>query len=120
MPVPCPACRWPTALEERGPAEDPSILLTGTASIGDALLQVVAIRIDPTLRWALDYKRGVAAASYKANALSATLETFLEESESIASELDELLGERRPSIVQLATGPYKVWILPARREFSRP
>ena len=114
MPVPCPPCRWPSALKEGGPPEDPSVLLTGAASIGDTVLQIVAIRIDPTLRWALDYKRGVAAASYEMNALDRTLETFLEEAESISSELDELLGERRPSILRLATGNYKVWILPAR------
>lgn len=116
MSVPCPSCQWPAVLEERGPPEDPSILLTGKARIGDATVQVIAIRVDPTLRWTLDYKHDVAEGSYQAKGLSATLETFLEESKSTASEFGELLGESRPSIVELATGPYRIWVMPVSFE----
>lgn len=113
MPVECPPCQWPTALEERGPAEDPALLLTGTARIGDAEVQIVAIRVDPTLRWTPDYKREVAEDSYRANGLDAVLETTLEEFETVATALGDLLGESRSSIVDLATGPYRIWLMPA-------
>lgn len=116
MSVPCPSCQWPAVLEERGPSEDPSILLTGTARIGEAAVQVIAIRVDPTLRWTPGYRRDVAEGSYQAKGLNATLETFLEEFESTAAEFGELLGDGRPSLVELATGPYRIWVMPASFE----
>ncbi len=116
MSIPCPACRWPSTLDERGPSEDPSILLTGTASIGDAAVQIVAIRIDPALRWSLGHRRGVAEDSYQAQGLNDILETILEEFESVTSDFAELLGESRSSVVDLATGPYRVWVIPASFE----
>jgi hypothetical protein len=68
-------CRWPSVLEERGPPEDPFILLTGAAPIGETEVQIVAIRINATLRWPPDDKRGVAADSYHADGRDEVLET---------------------------------------------
>jgi hypothetical protein len=114
--VECPACVWPAVLEERGPAEDPSILLTGAAQIGDAGVQIVAIRINSTLRWSPDYKRSVDEVSYQANGLNEVLETTLEELQSVASEWGDLLGEGSSGLVELATGPYRFWVLPVSAE----
>lgn len=112
MAISCLPCEWPAVLEERGPEEDPSILLTGKAHIGETPVQIVAIRVNPSLRWAPDYKE-TAEGSYDANGLGTALETILEEFEFVASECAELLGERHPSIVELPSGPYKVWVMPA-------
>ena len=113
MSVECPPCRWPALLEERGPPEDPSILLTGTARIGNTALQIVAIRINPALRFAPDYRREVPEGSYQANDLDEILETVLEEFEYVSSEFEELIEENRSTIVELATGRYVVCVIPA-------
>ena len=113
MAVACPAWQWPTTLEERGPSEDPSILLTGAARIGDVEVQIVAIRINDTLRWTPDFKRGMAEDTYRVNGLGEVLETTLEDLQSVASDLGDLLGGGGSSVVELATGPYRVWVMPA-------
>jgi hypothetical protein len=113
MLVQCPPCQWPTALDERGPVEDPGILLTGRARIGDIAVQIVAVRIDPALRWMPDYKSDVAEGCYQVDGLDVALETILEELESVGSGLEDVLGETRPSIVELATGTYMIWVMPS-------
>lgn len=113
MTIECPPCQWPTALEERGPAEDPSILLTATALIGEAEVQIIAIRVDPLLRWTPDYRSDVAQTSYQANGLDTVLEATLEAFESVATAFADLLGESRSTIVDLAAGPYRIGVMPA-------
>jgi hypothetical protein len=110
--VECPACLWPTVLEERGPSEDPSILLTGTARIGGARARIVAIRVNSTQEWTPDFRRGVAEDTYHENDLDEVLQTVLEEFQTVASELGDLLGDSDPSVVELATGHYSVWVIP--------
>jgi hypothetical protein len=113
MTVECPPCQWPSLLEERGPEDDPSILLTGAAHIGQTAVQVVAIRINATLRWTPDYQRGVAEDSYHANGLDEALEGALEGFQSGAAELEEFLGASGSSVVELTTGTYRMWVIPA-------
>jgi hypothetical protein len=120
MSVECPRCEWPAVLEERGPLEDPSILLTGTARVGDTAVQIVAIRINPALRFAPDYKQGLSSVVYGANGLDEILETVLEEFEYVSSELDQLVGESRSCIVELATGRYVLCIVPDARVLQQP
>jgi hypothetical protein len=113
MAIECPPCQWPTVLEERGPSEDPSILLTASARIANVEVQIVAIRINDTLRWTPDFKRDIAGDAYGINGLGEVLEATLEDLQSIASDLGDLLGGQGLSVVQLATGPYRVWVMPA-------
>jgi hypothetical protein len=113
MAVPCPNCRWPAELDERGPAEDPAILLTGTAYIGTIPVLVLAVRIDPNTGRLPDYKPGVPRAAYAGGRFDVVLEVLMDELEYIASELDDLLGESRPSTVQLPGGLYRLCTLPA-------
>lgn len=113
MAVRCPAWQWPEELEERGPPEDPSILLTGTARIGTVPMLIIAVRINETLRWSPDFRPGVAEESYDAVRLHEVLETMLEDVQSVATDLGELMGEGRLGVVQLATGPYRIWVMPA-------
>ena len=112
MSIPFPPCVWPATLDERGPKEDPSILLTGTAKIGNAPARIIAIRISRTLRRTPDYRQDVPAGIYGVNDLDAGLETFLENAEDLTEELSDVLGEHVPSIVQLEPGAYMLWILP--------
>ncbi len=112
MAIACPPCQWPTVLEERGPSEDPTILLTGAARIGEAHVQIVAIRINSTLQWTPDYRSDVAEDSYHVDGLDEVLETTLDEFQCIASELGEVLGNSRSSLVELAPGRYRVWVMP--------
>jgi hypothetical protein len=58
MAVKCPALEWPGTLEERGPSEDPSILLTGTARLGGTPVAIMAVRINAEFRPLPDYKSG--------------------------------------------------------------
>ncbi len=110
MVIACPRIEWPDALEERGPADDPSIVLRGTARLGEAPLEIVAIRVDPELRRAPDYRSGVPEAAYR----RAALEAALEELEYLAEELGGLIDKEERSIVRLAGAPYVVWMLPVR------
>ena len=112
MPIPFPKCVWPTTLDERGPNEDPSILLIGMAEIGNAPAQIIAIRISRTLRHAPDYRQNVPAGIYDVNDLDKGLESFLENAEDLTDDLSDALGEHAPSIVQLEPGAYMLWILP--------
>lgn len=111
MPVSFPASTWPTVLDERGPPEDPSILLTGTAHIGHAKVFLVAIRIDPTLRRAADFRPDVSAKSYQANGLKELIDLMLDDLDSLAGEFDELLQEAPVDLPELAGHPYTVWVV---------
>lgn len=110
MAVQCPPLAWPSVLEESGPDEDPSILLTGTARIGATPVAVVAIRINSKFRGAPDYKDTLPAAVYETGAL----ETILEELEYLTEEVSVLTGSAERSVVELDGGPYVMWVLPAK------
>jgi len=113
MSVHCPPCQWPEVLRERGPSEDPALLLTGTAHVGEVAMQIVAIRIHPTLRSTPDRQGDLAQDTPEAGEFMADLEAILEEFEYTVSEFAELLGESHSSVVELATGRYRLWMVPA-------
>jgi hypothetical protein len=98
---------------ECGPAEDPSILLSGTAHIAKAAVQIVAIRTSRGSGRVPDYKSDVPRACYQANGLAGLLEQMLEDFEYLATELSEIFGDGASELVELTTGPYKVVVLPA-------
>ena len=75
-------------------------------------MQIVAIRINDTLRWTPDFKRGIAEDTYHVNGLGEVLETMAR-SCSVASDLVDLLGGNGSSAVELGTGLYRVWVMPA-------
>jgi hypothetical protein len=112
MPIPSPRCAWPATLDACGPQEDPSILLTGSAEIGDAPARIIAIRIGRMLRRVPDYRNDVPAEIYRTANLDAGLETFLENVEDLSAELSDVLGDYGPSVMHLDTGSYMMWILP--------
>jgi hypothetical protein len=107
MAVQCPALEWPSFLEERGPVEDPSIVLRGTARIGGTPAAVVAIRIKPDLIRAPDYKNGVPADVYQVDAL----ETIVDELDYLVDEIGVVTGSMERRVVRLSTGVYLLWLL---------
>jgi len=113
MPVQFPESSWPAVLDERGPPEDPAILLTGMASVGGAAVQVVAIRIDPSLRWTPDYRPDVAEGRYRADGLADLIEGAIEDLDSVSAEFRESLGDSGSDIVMLAGRSYMVWLVSA-------
>jgi hypothetical protein len=112
MQIECPACKWPSLLDQQGPPEDPSILLTATASIGDAAIKIIAARVDPNLDAAPDYRTDVPKACYRERGHDVVLNTILEEFEYAAAQIGDLLGEEHLNIVELATGRYQIWVIP--------
>jgi hypothetical protein len=107
MAVQCPALEWPSFLEERGPVEDPSIVLRGTARIDGTPAAVVAIRIKPDLKRAPDYKNGVPADVYQVDAL----ETIVDELDYLVDEIGVVTGSMERRVVHLSTGVYLLWLL---------
>lgn len=106
MPVQCPLCQWPSFFTECGPVEDPTILLSGTAHIAQAPVQIVVIRTSTRSRRIPDYRSDVPRACYAEDGLDARLEQLLEDCEYLANEFGELLGGSGPGAVELATGRY--------------
>jgi hypothetical protein len=108
MTIPCPQLEYPGQLDERGPPEDPTILLTGNVRLGGAALRLVAIRIDMMLRWTPDYRRDVREAGYTAGGLDTALEGVLEELGVLAEQLGEILGEEADAVMMVAGHHYRV------------
>lgn len=106
MPVQCPSCQWPTSLAECGPAEDPSILLSGTARIAQVAVQIVAIRTSRESGRIPDYKNDVPRECY--DGLDTVLEQVLEDFEYLATEFGDLLNEPGSEAIELSTGTYKI------------
>jgi hypothetical protein len=102
MSVSCPSMEWPSTLEEIGPTEDAAIMLSGSARVGRTPFRVVAIRVEPRLRFTPDYRPDLKRAVYD----SKMLETLLEEMGEVA-DTDNL------RTVELATGSYVMWMAPA-------
>lgn len=120
MPVECPSCQWPTAFSECGPAEDPSILLSGTARIAQAAVQIVAIRTSPDSGRLPDYRGYVPRECYQENGLGTLLEQVLEDFEYLANDFGELLGDFGSGTVELSTGTYVIAALPSHGKSPLP
>jgi hypothetical protein len=104
MTIPCPPCTWPTTLAECGPEEDPAILLVGSAEIGESSTCVMAIRISGT--------QDRSDETHAMSTLEPALDAFLKSADGLAARLGNVLGVRAPSIIQLESGPYFLWMLP--------
>jgi hypothetical protein len=107
MPVQCPSCEWPSSFSECGPAEDPSILLSGTARIARGAVQILAIRTSRVSRRIPDYKSDIPSECYQE--MGMVLEQLLEDLEYLASEFGDLLNEdSSPEGIELPTGTYRI------------
>lgn len=113
MPIRSPLFQWPAFFDERGPPDDPSILLTGTARFSGKAMQVVAVRVDP-YRLRVPHKQEDAVyGCQKSDGFTAVLGVVLDELDYIAGELSDLLGKDEPSVVEFENGPYMVCMVPA-------
>lgn len=111
MAVLSPACRWPAHFDERGPAEDPSILLAGTAKLGDAQLQIVGIRVRRDSRRMPDYRADVPPEAYATDGFAESLDTLLQD--VAGSVFEDALADSGSELVEFATGRYMLFIVPA-------
>jgi hypothetical protein len=117
MPVQCPSCQWPSSFSECGPAEDPSILLSGTARIARGAVQILAIRTSRVSGRIPDYKSDVPRECYQE--LGIVLEEVLEDLEYLASEFGDLLNDSDSEGVELPTGTYRIVALSSRNSAQR-
>lgn len=101
MSIPLLSLDWPAALDEIGPEQDPTILLSGAAQIGRTLFRIMAIRVQPDLRFMPDFQPD---AEYDTDALETKLEDL-----AVIADTDH------PGEVELAGGRYVVWMTPTPR-----
>jgi hypothetical protein len=100
MPIRFPEPRWPSELLEEGPPEDPSILLSGAAEIGQSPHRVMAVRLNP----------GTLAVDYRAD-----LEEDVYADYQLEGMLDELtfLDDIDKSVLVPIEGQhYVIWMIP--------
>jgi hypothetical protein len=76
----------------------------GSAQIGDSSACLIAIRVNRML--------SQPAESHAIAKLDHELNAFLEAADRLAARLSDAFGTRVPSIVQLESGSYLLWILP--------
>ena len=103
MTVPLPIHEWPSELLEIGPEQDRSIILRAPVLIGSAKFMLTAMRVDP-IALGPDYRAEIPHSVYDDYELTPMLEAVL-----------ELLDLSEPSILQLETGRYVMWMLPSER-----
>ncbi len=89
-------------------------MLVGTATIGNAQVQVVAIRMSQDSWRRPDYKSDVSPEIYTAGEFGTTLETLLEEFEYVGQQFDDILVNSGSALVEFTTGRYMLMIIPAR------
>ena len=102
MSIPCLRIQWPTALEETGPPEDPTIMLLGSAHMGTTPFKVLAIRVNARLKFMPDYRPDLPEAVYESGKL-----------EVLLAELGEIAATDHPGTIALETGSYVMWMAPA-------
>jgi hypothetical protein len=101
MEVHVPELQWPQYLQESGPAQDPSILLSGISQLGACRYFVYALRMDLTNLEA-DFRDDVDESIYADYRLDVMLE-----------ELLFLVDFDRTAAVPLDGGFYFFWMVPA-------
>lgn len=106
--IPCPPIVWPSTLATAGPAEDPAIMLAGTARVGPANFSIVAIRVEPRLRFMPDYRIDLEEDAYDRNRL-----------EMLLQELAELSDSDDPPVLEFPTGFYVLYMIP-RSDSAEP
>jgi hypothetical protein len=101
MPVQLPAPEWPSELVEAGPPEDPFILLSGPARIGDAPYRVLAVRVSPNTL-GIDYRYDLGEEVYADYQLDEMLDEF-----TFLDDIDKSV------LVPIEHGHYVIWMLPS-------
>jgi hypothetical protein len=101
MPVQLPAPEWPYELLESGPPEDPFILLSGPATIGEAPYRVLAVRVNPNTL-GIDYRYDLGEDVYADFQLDEMLDEF-----TFLDDIDKSV------LVPIEHGHYVIWMLPS-------
>lgn len=103
MTVALPIHEWPSELLQIGPEQDRSIMLRAPVVIGSARFMLTAVRVVP-IRLGPDYRSDIPHHVYDDHELTPMLELIL-----------ELLDLSEPSILQLETGRFVMWMTPSAR-----
>ncbi len=101
MPVRLPELNWPLELLEKGPEEDPSILLSGAAEIGTVPHRILALRVNPS-HAQVDFRADLDEAVYADYQLEVMLD-----------ELNVFDNVDRSAVVPLESGDYVIWMVPS-------
>jgi hypothetical protein len=101
MSISCPPIEWPSELTKSGPAEDPAVLLSGTAYVGSMPFRITAVRVEPRLKFMPDCRSEDIDSTYREHLIY------------LLEELAELADSDHPPPIQLATGSYALWMTSA-------
>lgn len=101
MSISCPPIEWPSMLAETGPAEDPAVMLSGTAYLGSVPFRVTAVRVEPRLKFMPDCRSEDLDPAYCEHLIY------------LLEELAELADTGHPRTIELATGTYALWMTSA-------
>ncbi len=102
MSVSAPEIDWPSELKERGPAEDPGILLTGRAKIAGVAFKVSALRMSKGTRMP-DYRDEVPEETYEASL------------DNMPEDIECLVDSIQPELIVLNGADYLLWMVPQAR-----
>ncbi len=100
MPVQFPVPEWPAELTADGPPEDPLILLSGSARIGQARHQILAVRVNANTL-AVDFRADLDEGIYADHQL-----------EDMFDELTSLNDIDKTALVPVGRGHYVIWMMP--------
>ncbi len=103
MPVSAPPIQWPSQLNEQGPAQDPSVMLTGRAEIAGVAFKVTALRMRDGMRIP-DYRDDISEAAYE-DAIDCAFE-----------DVEDLVGSLDPRLISLNGAQYLLWLVPLARD----
>ncbi len=102
MPIPIPAIQWPAHLAEKGPAEDPAVLLSGQARIGGVSFKVMALRMRDGMRMP-DYRPDVSGTLYE------------DAMEAMVADIEDLVDSMEPELIAVGGASYLLWMVPSAR-----
>lgn len=103
MPIAAPSIQWPAQFIEEGPAEDPTILLSGRARLAGVGFKVTALRMRAGLRTP-DYREDVPKKTYEP-ALDGMID-----------DIEDLMDSIEPQLLAIDGAQYLLWMVPAERE----
>jgi len=99
MQVPTPPVQWPSEFIAEGPVQDPTILLTGRAEIGNAAYRIQAVRMRKGMR-SPDYRSDVPQSAYN------------ESLDRVVDDVQDIIESLSPQLVQIGEGHYLLWLVP--------
>jgi hypothetical protein len=101
MSIALSSIRWPAVLNEEGPTQDPTIVLTGSAEIAGVPFTVKALRMRPNLRTP-DYRPDLSETVYEASI------------DGMVDDIEDLVGTINLARIIINDNQYLLWVEPVR------